>query len=179
MDDDKFLQFINGVAYDEIIQSIPYEIDPQIAKDFAGKVLDRFRNPHIRHEWLSISVQYSAKLKLRVVPLLLNYYKLNNSVPANMALGFAAFIRFMKVKRKTDGTYVGSINGRDYTVTDGQASYFSKVWKAQDTDLIVNNILSNQQLWDNDLTALPGFKQAVINNLNTLLTYGITELTAV
>jgi len=179
MDDDKFLQFINGVAYDEIIQSIPYEIDPQIAKDFAGKVLDRFRNPHIRHEWLSISVQYSAKLKLRVVPLLLNYYKLNNSVPANMALGFAAFIRFMKVKRKTDGTYVGSINGRDYTVTDSQASYFSKVWKAQDTDLIVNNILSNQQLWDNDLTALPGFKQAVINNLNTLLTYGITELTAV
>ena len=179
MDDDKFLQFINGVAYDEIIQSIPYEIDPQIAKDFAGKVLDRFRNPHIRHEWLSISVQYSAKLKLRVVPLLLNYYKLNNSVPANMALGFAAFIRFMKVKRKTDGTYVGSINGRDYTVTDGQASYFSKVWKAQDTDLIVNNILSNQQLWDTDLTALPGFKQAVINNLNTLLTYGITELTAV
>jgi len=179
MDDDKFLQFINGVAYDEIIQSIPYEIDPQIAKDFAGKVLDRFRNPHIRHEWLSISVQYSAKLKLRVVPLLLNYYKLNNSVPANMALGFAAFIRFMKVKRKTDGTYVGSINGRDYTVTDSQASYFSKVWKAQDTDLIVNNILSNQQLWDTDLTALPGFKQAVINNLNTLLTYGITELTAV
>jgi tagaturonate reductase len=179
MDDDKFLQFINGVAYDEIIQSIPYEIDPQIAKDFAGKVLDRFRNPHIRHEWLSISVQYSAKLKMRVVPLLLNYYKLNNSVPTNMALGFAAFIRFMKVKRKTDGTYVGSINGRDYTVTDSQASYFSKVWKAQDTDLIVNNILSNQQLWDTDLTALPSFKQAVINNLNTLLTYGITELTAV
>ncbi|WP_179413454.1 tagaturonate reductase [Mucilaginibacter sp. E4BP6] len=179
MDDDKFLQFINGLAYDEIIQSIPYEIAPQIAKDFAGKVLDRFRNPHIRHEWLSISVQYSAKLKMRVVPLLLNYYKLNNSVPANMALGFAAFIRFMKVKRKTDGTYVGSINGREYSVTDTQASYFSKVWKAQDTDLIVNNILSNQQLWDTDLTALPGFKQAVINNLNTLLTYGITELTAV
>ncbi|WP_158995847.1 tagaturonate reductase [Mucilaginibacter sp. L196] len=179
MDDDKFLQFINGVAYDEIIQSIPYEIDPQIAKDFAGKVLDRFRNPHIRHEWLSISVQYSAKLKMRVVPLLLNYYKLNNSVPANMALGFAAFIRFMKVKRKTDGTYVGSVNGLEYTVTDSQTSYFSKVWKAQDTDLIVNNILSNQQLWDTDLTALPGFKQAVINNLNTLLTYGIKELTAV
>ncbi|MFI5158320.1 MAG: tagaturonate reductase [Sphingobacteriales bacterium] len=179
MDDDKFLQFITGLAYDEIIQSIPYEIDLQTAKDFAGKVLDRFRNPHIRHEWLSISVQYSAKLKLRVVPLLLNYYKLNNSVPANMALGFAAFIRFMKVKRKTDGTYVGLINGREYTITDSQASYFSKVWKAQDTDLIVNNILSNQQLWDTDLTSLPGFKQAVINNLNTLLTYGIKELTAV
>lgn len=179
MDDDKFLQFITGLAYDEIIQSIPYKIDPQVAKDFARKVLDRFRNPHIRHEWLSISVQYTAKLKLRVVPLLLNYYNLNNSVPVNMALGFAAFIRFMKVKRKTDGTYTGSINGKEYIVTDSQASYFSKVWKAQDTDLIVNNILSNQQLWDTDLTALPGFKQAVINNLNTLLTYGIKELTAV
>jgi len=179
MDNDKFLQFITGLAYDEIIQSIPYEIAPEIAKDFAGKVLDRFRNPYIRHEWLSISVQYSAKLKMRVVPLLLNYYKFNSLVPANMALGFAAFIRFMKVKRKTDGTYAGSINGREYIVTDSQASYFSKVWKAQDTDLIVNNILSNQQLWDTDLTALPGFKQAVINNLNTLLTYGIKELTAV
>jgi len=179
MDDDRFLQFITGLVYEEIIQSIPYEIKPQVAKDFAGKVLDRFLNPHIRHEWLSISVQYSAKLKMRVVPLLLNYYKINNSVPVNMALGFAAFIRFMKVKRKTDGTYVGSVNGKDYTVTDSQESYFSKVWKTQDTDLIVNNILSDQQLWETNLTTLPGFKQAVINNLNTLLTYGIKELIAV
>ena len=116
---------------------------------------------------------------MRVVPLLLNYYKINNSVPVNMALGFAAFIRFMKVKRKTDGTYVGSVNGKDYTVTDSQESYFSKVWKTQDTDLIVNNILSDQQLWETNLTTLPGFKQAVINNLNTLLTYGIKELIAV
>jgi len=116
---------------------------------------------------------------MRVLPLLLNYYKTNNTVPPNMALGFAAFIRFMKVLQKEDGSYVGTINNREYTVNDSQAPYFYKVWQTSDTNLVVEQTLSNQELWDTDLTALPGFKQAVTNNLDKIIAGGITELTAV
>lgn len=179
MDDEGFLNFITQLAFGEIIQSIPYKISPHAAADFAGKVLDRFRNPHIRHEWLSISMQYTAKLKMRVLPLLLNYYKTNNTVPPNMALGFAAFIRFIKVVQKEAGSYAGTINNREYIVNDSQAPYFCKVWQTNDTNLVVEQVLSNQELWDTDLTVLPGFKSAVINNLDKIMTGGITELTAV
>ena len=179
MDDEGFLNFITQLAFGEIIQAIPYNISPHAAADFAGKVLDRFRNPHIRHEWLSISMQYSAKLRMRVLPLLLNYYKINNSVPPNMALGFAAFIRFMKVTQKEDGTYAGTINDREYAVNDSQAPYFCKVWDTNDTNLVVESILGNQELWETDLNELPGFKWAVISNLDKIMTGGITELTAI
>jgi tagaturonate reductase len=174
MDDSSFVKFISELAYKEIIPSIPYKIDPGVAADFAGKVLDRFRNPYIRHEWLSISLQYSTKIKMRVIPLLLNYYKINNAVPANMVLGFAAFIRFMKTKQ-VDGTYKGSINQLDYTVTDSQAPYFSKVWENAGADQVVKTVLSNKDLWGADLTGLPGFEAAVSAELNKIMTTGRRE----
>lgn len=177
MDNASFSKFITGLAYKEIIPSIPYRIEPEVAVDFARKVLDRFRNPHIRHEWLSISMQYSTKIKMRVIPLLLNYYKLKNTVPANMALGFAAFIRFMRIEKQEDGTYKGSINTRKYSVTDSQAGYFAQVWENRDANQVVEKILSNKNLWDTDLTILPGFKEEVSKNLKRIMAAGEKEIT--
>ncbi|WDF80285.1 tagaturonate reductase [Mucilaginibacter sp. KACC 22773] len=166
MDDAQFTKFITQLVFDEIRPAIPYKIDDAVAADFANKVLDRFRNPYIRHEWLSISVQYSTKIKMRVIPLLLNYYKLNNTVPACMAKGFAAFIRFMRVKAGDEGQYTGTINNEEYKVTDSQAGYFAKVWEKPDSDAVIQNILKNKDLWDADLDILPGFTVAVIEQFN-------------
>lgn len=178
MDDEKFSQFITHLVYNEIIQSIEYKVSPYLAAEFAGKVLDRFRNPFIRHEWLSISVQYSSKMKMRIVPLILNYYKKANKVPQYMALGFACFIRFMKVDKIND-IYTGSINGIQYTVTDNQALTFYKAWEAENVNRVVKNILSDKYLWDTDLTMLPGFEEAVIYNLNKIMASGLIELATV
>ena len=169
MDDKDFLQFITNLAFKEIIPAIPYQIDLPIAESFANNVLDRFRNPHIRHEWLSISLQYSTKIKMRVVPLLLNYFKINNSVPQNMALGFAAFIRFMKVEQQADGTFAGDINGKTYKVTDSQAAWFSKVWQTGDINSVVATVLKNKGLWGTDLSVLPNFKEVISSILDKIM----------
>jgi tagaturonate reductase len=179
MNNSQFLKFITQLSFKEITPAIPYQIEPNVAADFARKVLDRFRNPHIHHAWLSISVQYSAKMKMRVVPLIVNHYKHSNNVPAYMALGFAAFIRFMKVSKQGNGSFTGMLNGMEYTVTDSQAEYFSKVWENEDVTKVVSEILSNKELWDADLAALPGFKNAVITNLNKILAGDISEPAAV
>jgi tagaturonate reductase len=168
MDDEQFTKFITQLMFEEIRPAIPYKIDDVVAADFANKVLDRFRNPYIRHEWLSISVQYSTKIKMRVIPLLLNYYKLNNTVPACIALGFAAFIRFMHVKAGDDGQYTGAVNGGEYKVTDSQSAYFAKVWENGDSNAVIENILKNKDLWDADLSALPGFTAAVTEQFNQI-----------
>jgi tagaturonate reductase len=166
MDDEGFVSFITQLSLYEIIPAIPYKVDHQVAFDFANSVLDRFRNPYIRHEWLSISAQYSAKIKMRVIPLILNYYKINNTVPDCMALGFASYLRFMKVAQNDKGSYKGLINGKDYLITDSQASYFCDEWKSPDT--LVENVLKNKALWDTNLIELPGFAAAVQGKLNKI-----------
>jgi tagaturonate reductase len=173
MDDAGFVNFISTLAFKEITPAIPYKIDPQVAADFANSVLDRFRNPNIRHEWISISAQYSAKIKMRVVPILLNHYKRFQTVPANMALGFAAFLRFLKVEQQNDGSFKGNINGKDYTVTDSQAAYFCDIWKLADIGTVVKTVLENRDLWEADLSELPGFSEAVTAKLNEIELSGV------
>lgn len=179
MDDEQFTKFITRLMLDEIMPAIPYQIDEAVATDFANKVLDRFRNPNIRHEWLSISMQYSTKIKMRVIPLLLNHYKQSNSVPECMALGFAAFMRFMQIKGGTQGQYTGTANNVVYKVTDTQAEYFSRVWEDADINMVIQNVLKNKDLWDADLSVLPGFKDAVIEQFNRINANGQLELNAI
>ena len=105
---------------------------------------------------------------MRVVPLLLNHYKKYNTVPAYFAFGFAAFLRFMKVEN-VDGKYIGEANGTEYTVTDSQAETFYKAWTNADITTVVENVLSDKTLWDADLTALPGFKDAVTSQLTDIV----------
>jgi tagaturonate reductase len=175
MDDLDFSQFIRKLVFEEIIPAIPCQIDYPVAEKFANDVLDRFRNPHIRHEWLSISIQYTAKMKMRVVPLLLNYFKSSNSVPQNMALGLAAYIRFMKVEQEDDGGFAGSIEGKTYKVTDGQAPWFSKIWQTKDVVSITEAVLKNKELWDTDLSVLPGLKDAIISKLDKIMKEGVNR----
>lgn len=169
MNDEAFLDFITKLVFTEIKPSIPYQVNADVATDFANKVLDRFRNPAIRHEWLSISLHYTTKLKARVVPLIIGYYDKYNSVPPAIAQGLAAYLRFMRVTAQPDGRYQGSINGESYFVTDNYSSYFADAWsQTTDTVALVTNVLSNIELWDTDLNALPGLGDAIANELSKI-----------
>lgn len=175
MDNDDFAGFITHLMCQEIAPAIPYQVTKAETDEFAYKVLDRFRNPNIEHQWISISAQYSSKIKMRVLPLLLNHYRQRSSVPELIAFGFAAFMRFMKVS-KADDKYVGEVNGAEYAITDSQAEYFYKAWTNADAQQAVQNVLSNTELWDTDLTQLPGFKDAVVGYLEAILSDGTKEV---
>jgi tagaturonate reductase len=176
MDNPAFSQYMLRLMVDEITPAIPYQIDVDTATAFSHKVLDRFRNPNIEHQWISISVQYSGKLKSRVVPLLLNHYKKSNEVPEAFAFGFAAFIRFMKVAPDAAGKLAGHINGEDYFVTDNEADKFHKAWADGDIKDVVETILKDVSLWETDLTQLPGFKNAVIKNLEAITNNNVLKV---
>lgn len=89
--------FISNLASEEFVAAISNGLITEAeAREFAGQVLDRFRNPFIDHQWKSICVQYSSKMKLRNVPLIKKYIAKTNQVPELMALGFAAYLLYMK-----------------------------------------------------------------------------------
>lgn len=157
---------------------IPAVIDDHIseteASKFASDVLDRFRNPFLNHKWLSISMQYSSKMNMRNLPVLLKYYERFNTYPDYMALGFAAFLLFMKSEFQ-NGNYSGDVSGAAYSIQDDQAAYFNSIWKEPGVEDIAMKVLTNESLWGRSLASLPGFAEAVIRHLQSLVKSGAKQ----
>jgi len=103
-------------------------------------------------------MQYSSKMKMRNVPVLLQHYRQHNSPPALFALGFAAYLLFMK--------------GGNYKVNDDKAEYFAGLWQQHGPDEVVDKVLADTSLWDTDLSGLSGFAAAVREDLHALINKG-------
>jgi tagaturonate reductase len=175
MQDTVYGTFTKKLMLNEIAPAIPFAIDEKVKDDFARNTFERFCNPFIDHQWQSITVQYTSKMKMRNVPLLQKHYELNNTVPLHMATGFAAFLLYMKVTKVVDDKYYGERNGGAYEIKDDAAGYFYNVWNNGNTDKVATEIMSNEELWDIDLTQLPGFLQAVQELLNDMMTNGVLQ----
>lgn len=172
MDDEAMAGFIADVMQNEIAPNIPYSVELSTAHDFGNKVLDRFRNPHIRHQWISITMNYSSKLKMRCVPVLLEHYKKEETAPDAIALGFAAYLLFSKPVTVRDGKYYGDLDGTSYYIQDDMAETFYKRWQTLSPKDMVKETLQDAAYWGADLYSLPGFGEAVANKLNSLLNSG-------
>ncbi len=148
MRDESFTSFLQSLMLDEIAPAIPGDSIPGAQKEaFAAAVIDRFRNPFIEHHWMNITLQYSSKMAMRNVPLLINFYQRFGRVPERMALGFAAHLVFMNSKA-TQGIYIAWSNGRTYAINDNRAGYYCEVWQQQqDAEAVANTILANEELW--------------------------------
>ncbi|HTI07558.1 MAG TPA: tagaturonate reductase [Puia sp.] len=178
MDDAAFSSFVADLMLKEIAPAIPYELPLQDAQDFGLQVLDRFRNPHIQHQWISITMQYSSKMKMRNIPVLLQHYKQHDTAPAHFSLGFAAYLLFMRaVKKEADG-YKGEYRGQVYPINDDKAGYYFELWKQLGPDDVVDSALKDTTLWGADLTELKGFAASVKEDLQTLINKGATAALA-
>jgi mannitol-1-phosphate/altronate dehydrogenase len=84
---------------DEIVPLVAEgDITMEEARSFAMQVIDRFSNQSIEHLWVNIAVQYTAKMQMRVVPLVDKYVKQHGKAPMLISFGFAAYLLFMKSK---------------------------------------------------------------------------------
>ena len=167
MDNPSFSAFITQLMLDEIVPAISGDIVPvEEAKAFAAAVLDRYRNPFIEHQWLSISLQYTSKMKMRNVPVIQQYYDKNGSVPQHMALGLAAWLLFMKSTKKDATTYAGRTAEKEYVLNDDYAAHLYEFWTAANPP--VKQVLQDQALWGVNLDALPGLAEAVEQQLRLL-----------
>ena len=175
MDDELLSGYISDVMINEIAPAIPYAVDAEVAKDFGAKVLDRFRNPHIKHQWIGITVQYSSKMKLRCVPILSKHYKTCQNPPKLLALGFAAYIFFMKPVKNIKGKFYGELNGEQYLIHDDNADVFMKRWQQLNPQEVVQDVLNDSGFWGESLNVFPGFYNTVTENLNLLMNIGAKD----
>jgi tagaturonate reductase len=172
MEDDHLLTYIRHLMLADLLPGIPYPIDEKVGQRFGMQVLDRFRNPAVEHRWLAITLNYSAKLRLRVIPDLQHYAERFRAVPQYVALGFAAYLLFMRGTRQEAGKWYGEANGQEYLIQDEQAGFFADLWANCPPSELVPRVLGDLGLWGADLTALPGFNEAVTRYLLLLLQEG-------
>jgi len=173
-------RYVHGLMINEIAPCIiSKELSVSEVYEFANTVMDRFRNPFLDHKWINISLQYTHKMKTRNIPLLLKYYQQGLNAQGYMQLGFAAYILFMKCELGESGKYYGEVNGEVYELQDNQAAYYNDVWKSNSLEEIVQNVLSNENLWGADLTLLPGFAVTVEVYLDSIMNRGMMETLAV
>lgn len=171
--DPVYAEFVRHLMHQEIAPAIPYEIEPKEKADFANRVFDRFCNPYVDHQWISITIQYTSKMKMRNIPLLLHHYKNALSVPKGMAAGFAGYILFMKPEKVENGKFFGLANHAFYEIKDDLAGVLANAWESGDANAVVDAVLANESLWDVDLTALPGFADEVKESLNNFIVNGV------
>ncbi|MGZ3951218.1 MAG: tagaturonate reductase [Flavisolibacter sp.] len=174
MDDRILSSYITHLMQDEIATAVPSKASTTTIEDFATKVLLRFKNPYINHLWLSITNNYSVKMKEMCLPILLKHYEETDAVPERIALGLAAYIYFMKPIARRDHEYYGEYNGETYLIDDEQAEVFFRRWTGLSVASLVQVVLSDAY-WGCDIQSLPGFKQSVIEKLNLIINNGMRE----
>jgi tagaturonate reductase len=70
------------------------------------------------------------------------------------------------------GNYYGKINGNAYLVQDEHARYFCETWRKNEFDDMAKAVLSNTELWEEDLSELPGFCFAVQKDMESIIKNG-------
>lgn len=94
-----------------------------------------------------------------------------------MAAGFAAYLFYMKVTSKEGKKYFGLLSGEKYEI-DNSADYSYQLWKNNSAEKVASTVMQNEELWETDLTKLPGLLAAVQEKLNDYLTNGVLKTIA-
>lgn len=160
-------QFLCAEVFQEIIPTI--DLPQTELEQFARDVFDRFRNPAIQHRLLTIALNSSAKVKVRLLPTLQAYFAKHQQLPPRVVLSLAAFIHF----------YKGEWQGRSIPLSDDALviAWFREQWQTSATiETLVTAVLQNEQLWETDLTQIEGLHAQVSNYLTRMAEAGILPI---
>lgn len=174
MNDDVIKGFMNKMLYDEVIPTLPLDKDDLLK--FAAAVSDRFNNPFVNHELMSISLNSTSKWKARNMPSFLEYIKEKKELPVCLTMSLAAYIAFYSndIQSLTDaGLVCRRPAGNEYTVSDDRwVLEFYNDHKADTAEELVHAVLTNEKMWDQDLTQIEGLEAQVVENLKKIRTEG-------
>ena len=172
MHDEVISSFMNKTLFDEVIPTLT--LSKEDCEQFAASVIDRFKNPFIDHQLLSISLNSTSKWKARVMPSLLGYVKKYNKLPECITASFAFYIKFYQGQELTEkGLVAHREDKEEYIISDDRAILeFYLAHKDDSVEEIVKAVASNIDFWGQDLTLIKGFEQAVVKYLNDINSKG-------
>ncbi|MBQ8136473.1 MAG: tagaturonate reductase [Clostridia bacterium] len=174
MHDDTMRGFMNKMLYDEVIPTLSLDKDDLLA--FAAAVQDRFNNPFVNHELMSISLNSTSKWRARNMPSFLGYVEKFGKLPPCLTASLAALIAFYSndVQALNErGLVCRRPKGNEYTVSDDRwvlEFYFAH--REDDPAALCHAVLTNKDMWGEDLTAVKGLEEQVTKELAAIRSEG-------
>ena len=176
MQNETIAGFMNKMLNDEVIPTLVDHLDKDDLDEFASAVKDRFNNPFVNHELMSISLNSTSKWKARNMPSFLQYIDKNGKLPICLTMSLAAYIAFYSndISELTDaGLICKRPAGNTYTVSDDRwALEFYYEHRNDSEEELVRAVLGNEKMWDRDLNEIDGLTDAVIKDLKKIRTEG-------
>ena len=175
MHNDTIRGFMNKILYDEVIPCLP--LDKDDCMNFAAAVTDRFNNPFVDHQLMSITLNSTSKWKARNLPSFLEYIEKFGKLPAALTMSLAAYIAFYSTdiqRREEDALVCVRPAGNEYRVQD-DAWVLDFYYEHKDADdaALVHDVLTNEKMWDQDLTKIAGLEETVLADLKLIRAEGV------
>jgi len=146
-------KFVKSLMYDTIAPTV--KLPENECKKFADSVLERFENPFIRHELMSIALNATTKFRTRLLGTYGDYLLKFGSCPRNILFSFAAMAVFYKGKRGEE----------DIKLNDNPEyiEFWKEVWAESDCEKVARKALSDESIWqikldtDENVKTVAGF----------------------
>lgn len=153
-------RFLEKMVYREIVPTLG---DSDELRDYAGEIINRFRNPFIKHFLSAISLNSVSKYKARILPTVLDHQQTHGELPQGLVLAMAALIRL----------YKGQLRGAEVELRDDPEviEAIQDAWKGANNnpESVVRAVLSNEDFWGQDLNLVPDYTALVTQFLEQIM----------
>ena len=160
-------QFTKEFVFDEVVPTIKLPHDQMVS--FANSVFERYLNPFVRHELMSIALNSISKYKARVMQTVKDYYEINNTLPTHAMFSLASLIKF----------YFGKRNENEAIKLNDDPKYLQFFANLKERNLseaeIVKEVLANEDMWHEDLNQFANMHEVVTSYLKLINEKGMKE----
>ena len=161
MNDPKCNKFLLDFMHNEVWGTI--DLSQEELNDFTSSVFNRFLNPTIKHELLTIALNSMTKYKTRVLPSAIDTYNKTKELPKHALFSLACWFNMYSLKNE-DGTLL---------IKDDPE--FIEMWQSLDgasAEEIVDKVMSLKH-WEYDFDQMEGAKQFVTKCLKLIKDKGV------
>ena len=149
-------KFVHKVMFEELLPTL--NLPEEELVQFANAVLERFRNPFVKHFVTSIMLNSFPKFKTRDLPGLKTYLERKGELPKGLVLGLAGICTY----------YKGGKRGEDEIVPNDDPKIMDllkELWASGDVRKVAEGVLADHFIWGEDLNAIPGLTDLLAADL--------------
>ncbi|MCH5172741.1 MAG: tagaturonate reductase [Bacteroidales bacterium] len=157
-------KYVHKVMFEELLPTL--NLPAEELEKFASDVMERFRNPFVKHFVTSIMLNSFPKFKTRDLPGLKTYLERKGELPAGLVLGLAAIVTY----------YKGGKRGEDEIVPNDDAKIVEllrELWANGEADHVAKGVLGAEFIWGEDLNAVPGLTVSLAGALRKIQAEGM------
>lgn len=162
--DEDISKFILAEQKEEIVPTVT----TKDAQKFADDVLQRFLNPYVHHQLMSIALNSISKFKERDLPTMLDNFA-KGLTPSHMCFAFASLVKFYDGYRLVNSQKeeIKLADTPEYIVK--MRALWDRYYENNDVHALTVAVMGEKDFWGKDLNEVPHFEEEVEKWLDLIL----------